>query len=95
MQGVHGKLAAKESRSDCPICCEEYDDGCEVIQMPCQHLFHEGCLLPWLEKRNTCPMCRCMIPSTDPEWDSSQRRRADQDRASDNPSTATWAGFFG
>ncbi|KAF8086503.1 hypothetical protein N665_0623s0010 [Sinapis alba] len=28
--------------------------------MNCSHVFHERCLLEWLQRNNTCPMCRAV-----------------------------------
>lgn len=42
---------------DCSVCTE--DIGTKgVYNLACGHLFHRGCLDPWLIKHNTCPMCR-------------------------------------
>jgi hypothetical protein len=57
------ELKASSSSEECAICCECFDAaGGNVILMPCQHPFHERCLLPWLEKRHTCPLCRIALP---------------------------------
>ena len=50
---------------ECVICKEEMRVGRDVCELPCQHLFHWMCLLPWLRKRNTCPCCRFRLPSDD------------------------------
>lgn len=50
---------------ECVICKEEIKEGREVCELPCEHLYHWGCILPWLKKRNTCPCCRYRLPSDD------------------------------
>ncbi|XP_026425106.1 E3 ubiquitin-protein ligase SGR9, amyloplastic-like [Papaver somniferum] len=49
----------------CVICKEEMKQGRDVCEMPCKHLFHWICILPWLKKRNTCPCCRYQMPTED------------------------------
>ncbi|XP_006288341.2 E3 ubiquitin-protein ligase SGR9, amyloplastic [Capsella rubella] len=50
---------------ECVICKEEMSEGRDVCEMPCQHLFHWKCILPWLSKKNTCPFCRFQLPTDD------------------------------
>ena len=57
----------------CSICLEEFQKGEKCIRLPCQepHYFHtnnEHCLgiKKWLEKSNTCPMCRTEFPCVEP-----------------------------
>ncbi|XP_042475005.1 E3 ubiquitin-protein ligase SGR9, amyloplastic-like [Macadamia integrifolia] len=50
---------------ECAICKEEMREGREVCELPCDHLFHWMCLLPWLKKKNTCPCCRFQLPTDD------------------------------
>jgi E3 ubiquitin-protein ligase RNF115/126 len=38
---------------------EEQQD--ELVMMPCRHLFHEDCLIPWLKTNRTCPVCRIIL----------------------------------
>jgi hypothetical protein len=47
----------------CPVCQEELEEKTPVLKLPCLHLYHPQCLTPWLEKRNTCPMCRYELPT--------------------------------
>lgn len=46
----------------CPVCLDELAEGRE---MPCRHVFHEGCIVPWLEMHNSCPVCRYQLPTAD------------------------------
>ena len=43
----------------CTICFEEFEPGSsELLALPCEHFFCKACILPWLEKTNSCPVCR-------------------------------------
>ena len=46
----------------CTVCVERLNIGKKGMFMPCGHIFHPGCLKPWLESNNTCPVCRYEIP---------------------------------
>ncbi|CAK8576258.1 unnamed protein product [Lathyrus sativus] len=47
----------------CSICLEELLVGSKAIQLssPCLHIYHEDCILKWLDISNTCPLCRRYI----------------------------------
>mmetsp|Transcript_25829 Transcript_25829/g.49043 ORF Transcript_25829/g.49043 Transcript_25829/m.49043 type:complete len:241 (-) Transcript_25829:157-879(-) len=51
---------ASESR-DCSICCYEITKGDTVRKLPCKHIFHQDCLMPWLEQQDFCPVCRVAV----------------------------------
>lgn len=48
----------------CPVCHEEFVVAEKVTEMPCSHCFHRPCLMRWLEKQNTCPLCRLELPNS-------------------------------
>ncbi|XP_072139069.1 E3 ubiquitin-protein ligase RNF115 isoform X2 [Mobula birostris] len=47
-----------DSALECPVCKEDYLLEEQVRQLPCHHLFHNDCIVPWLEMHDTCPVCR-------------------------------------
>ncbi|CAA6663487.1 unnamed protein product [Spirodela intermedia] len=49
----------------CAVCGEEMAEGRDACELPCRHVFHWGCILPWLRERNTCPCCRFELPTDD------------------------------
>lgn len=42
--------AADEEGSQCPVCLKEAESNTIMKKMPCKHLFHSDCILPWLAK---------------------------------------------
>lgn len=58
-------VEVSEGGKECAICKEEMRLGRDVCELPCRHLFHWICILPWLTKTNTCPCCRYRLPSDD------------------------------
>ncbi|KAG0450376.1 hypothetical protein HPP92_026787 [Vanilla planifolia] len=57
--------------SHCAVCTEPFELGNLTREMPCKHIFHQGCILPWLSLRNSCPVCRHLLPADE------GRRRGD------------------
>jgi E3 ubiquitin-protein ligase RNF115/126 len=51
----------------CPICSEDFKEGITVTQIQCSHFFHDACVLPWLEMKRSCPICRFEISAAAPE----------------------------
>ncbi|GAB2235407.1 hypothetical protein Drorol1_Dr00025832 [Drosera rotundifolia] len=46
--------------TECPICLLEDEDV--VLTLPCKHMFHFHCIVPWAKKSNICPTCRSRMP---------------------------------
>jgi len=49
-------------QSECNICAEVLSSP--VLETNCQNLFCGKCLFKWLERKNTCPLCRSVIDLT-------------------------------
>lgn len=62
-----GKQLAAEINTDkidplCSICHDSFAEKDIVLKLPCRHMYHESCVISWLESHNTCPLCRHTMP---------------------------------
>ncbi|KAL0911563.1 hypothetical protein M5K25_019712 [Dendrobium thyrsiflorum] len=53
----------------CAVCKDPLSINAEARQLPCSHLYHPSCILPWLRTRNSCPICRYELPTDDPDYE--------------------------
>jgi hypothetical protein len=49
------------SQPSCPVCSEDFCVDGEVSKLPCSHIFHRACVVPWLEMKQNCPICRAVV----------------------------------
>ncbi|KAL2322326.1 hypothetical protein Fmac_026705 [Flemingia macrophylla] len=48
----------------CSIRMEELDvNADECCTMPCDHVFHQQCIVTWLKNSHVCPLCRYALPT--------------------------------
>ena len=61
-----------DNEVQCVTCMESFKLDEDVAELGCKHIFHKACLIPWLQTRRTCPVCRAQVdpatwPSAPPE----------------------------
>ena len=45
-------------KEECSICFEAFQFEESVTHLHCEHIFHKNCITEWLERSDTCPVCR-------------------------------------
>lgn len=59
----------------CSVCSDRLVDGIVLTRLPCGHMYHISCIVPWLNKNCSCPECRYELPTADPKFESGRRER--------------------
>jgi hypothetical protein len=55
---------------ECAICLDHYEAGetvCWAKVRACNHIYHEDCIVRWLEFHDECPLCRENLLVDDPD----------------------------
>nr|GLL32086.1 E3 ubiquitin-protein ligase RHA2B-like [Ipomoea trifida] len=62
--GVRVFEGESDGAVECAVCLCKIDEGEEVRDLKCNHIFHRACLDRWLGTgRITCPLCRTHLKS--------------------------------
>ncbi|KAK1262931.1 E3 ubiquitin-protein ligase RING1-like [Acorus gramineus] len=59
----------------CAVCKDEFVESGEAKQLPCRHVYHSDCILPWLSNHNSCPVCRFRLPVEEEEVEVAEEGR--------------------
>lgn len=78
LDNLKDKLVREENIGQCPICLKQCEQDDIVNELPCKHFFHKDCILPWLKKTCSCPLCRRELPTDDKDYEEMRKQRKRQ-----------------
>jgi hypothetical protein len=47
-----------DENSSCSICLDDFNSTTEILFLDCKHIYHSPCILEWITKDPSCPLCR-------------------------------------
>ena len=47
-----------KENNECSICLDNFTNDKEIIILECKHVYHTDCIVQWLNKDISCPLCR-------------------------------------
>ncbi|CAH0559276.1 unnamed protein product [Brassicogethes aeneus] len=64
-----------EDGTQCPVCLKPHEKGEEGKKLPCNHVYHVDCIIPWLKKTNSCPLCRFELKTDDEDYEAYRKEK--------------------
>ncbi|CAH9104189.1 unnamed protein product [Cuscuta europaea] len=63
MERFNGENKNGEDAEVCSVCLDQYKEGdvITLLKPSCLHRFHKECIVSWLGKNRTCPVCRSRV----------------------------------
>jgi hypothetical protein len=58
VETYHNETSVPEA---CIVCQNIFQNTDPVTKLECNHYFHMDCIRPWLQRVNTCPVCRKIV----------------------------------
>ena len=61
------KFKKGDESEECTICMMDYQKKDKITELPCHpsHRFHNECIVDWIKKNNSCPLCKKAITMND------------------------------
>jgi len=60
---INSSVLDRDLDAECHLCLETMKQGSEIINLPCQHMFHSSCVDELIIHQHlVCPLCRKSIP---------------------------------
>jgi hypothetical protein len=53
-------IQTREDGENCGVCLNSAV-GEKIMRLPCKHEFHRACIIPWLRRNNSCPLCKAVV----------------------------------
>ncbi|KAJ7942625.1 E3 ubiquitin-protein ligase RING1 [Quillaja saponaria] len=69
------EIMSEDNTLACAVCKDIMNVGEIAKKLPCGHLYHGDCIVPWLSSRNSCPVCRFELPTDDPEYEDEKKKK--------------------
>lgn len=65
-----------EDDEKCSICLEKLvKEPATPKELPCGHIFHKQCIIPWVTRVASCPLCKGDLPTDDVNYEEFKRQK--------------------